>query len=153
MTDTDDFMAGFMEQERLRTLLTPEADTHNRRVLFDAFRYAGIGCVIVEFDGYGDSGQIERIAFFRPDNSECDCPAAEIELRSARYDGSGIDSETCPIAQAIETMAYRLLGGSHGGWENNEGADGTFTFLVEPRAISLVYNERYTATETFEHEF
>lgn len=153
MTDTDDFMARFREQERLRALLASEVDTHNRLVLFDALRDAGIGCVTVEFDGYGDSGQIERIAFLRPDNSECDSPATEIEIRSARYDGSGIDSESCPIAQAIETMAYRLLGDTHGGWENNEGADGTFTFLVEPRTIGLVYNERYTATETFEHEF
>lgn len=153
MTDTDDFMARFREQERLRALLTPEVDTHNRRVLFDALRDAGISCVTVEFDGYGDSGQIERIAFLRPDNSECDSPATEIEILSARYDGSGIDAETCPVAQAIETLAYRFLEDTHGGWENNDGAEGTFTFLVEPRTIGLVYNERYTATETFEHEF
>lgn len=153
MTNTDDFMARYIEQERLRALLAPVVDTHNKRVIFDALRDASIASVIVEFDGYGDSGQIERIAFLRLDNSECDSPATEIEIRSARYDGSGIDSETCPITQAIETMAYRLLGDSHGGWENNDGADGTFTFLVGPRTIGLIYNERYTSTETFEHEF
>jgi len=153
MTDTDDFMARYTEQARLRALLAPGVDSHNKRVLFDALRDAGIACVSVEFDGYGDSGQIESIAFLRPDNGECDGPATEVEIRSARYDGSGIDAETCTVAQAIETIAYRLLADSHGGWENNEGADGTFTFIVEHRTISLVYNEHYAATEAFEHEF
>lgn len=153
MTETDDFMTRYMEQERLRALLAPEVDGHNKTVLFDALGDASIACVAVEFDGYGDSGQIERVAFLRADNSECDCPPGEIEFRSARYDGSGIDSEACPIAEAIERMAYRFLEDSHGGWENNEGADGTFTFLVEPRTITLVYNERYTATDSYEHQF
>lgn len=153
MTGTDDFMARYLEQERLRALLAPEVNEHNKAVLFDALRDAGIACVAVEFDGYGDSGQIERVAFLRSDNGECEGPAAQIELRSTRYDGSGIDAETVPLADAIERIAYRFLGDSHGGWENNEGAYGTFTFLVEPRTIGLVYNERYEATETYEHQF
>lgn len=83
MTDTDDFMAHFREQERLRALLAPEIDMHNKRALFDALRDAGIACITVEFDGYGDSGQIGRIAFLGPDNSECEGPSTEIEIRSA----------------------------------------------------------------------
>lgn len=153
MTGTDDFMTRYMEQERLRALLAPQINEHNKTVLFVALQDAGIACVAVESDGYGDSGQIERVAFLRADNSECDGPPLEIELHSARYDGSGIDSENCSIPQAVEKMAYRLLANSHGGWENNEGAYGTFTFLVEPGTIGLVYNERYEATETFEHQF
>ena len=39
------------------------------------------------------------------------------------------------------------------GWENNDGACGTFVFDVPARALTLEHNERYTKVNTTSHEF
>jgi hypothetical protein len=41
----------------------------------------------------------------------------------------------------------------HGGWENNEGAHGTFEFDVANRTVSLEFNERFVDTTTYNHTF
>lgn len=70
-----------------------------------------------------------------------------------RYDGSGVETEFLCLPTAIERVCYDLLEFSYPGWENGEGAYGTFTFNVAARSINLVHDERYTASETFEHDF
>ena len=52
-----------------------------------------------------------------------------------------------------DLVAYDFLSETHGGWENNDGAYGEFSFDVAARTITLDYNERYTATEFYSHEF
>ncbi|MEQ1518940.1 MAG: DUF6878 family protein, partial [Usitatibacteraceae bacterium] len=39
------------------------------------------------------------------------------------------------------------------GWENNDGAYGEFTFTVSDQSIALDYNERFTSSEHFAHEW
>jgi hypothetical protein len=67
------------------------------------------------------------------------------------------DSPDHPFAEqnlkaAVETLAWDYLD-IHCGWENNDGAFGTFEFLIPDRTITLEHNERYTDTHTFIHEF
>jgi hypothetical protein len=124
----------------------------NKKVLFDLLAGAGISQVIVKFDGYGDSGQVEDIDAFNGDDP-ADLPDAEVEILSAHWGSADIKRACCSAADAIETMAYDFLSQTHGGWENNDGADGEFVFDVAERSISLDYNERYTATESYSHEF
>lgn len=50
-------------------------------------------------------------------------------------------------------MAYDLLEQTHAGWEDGEGAFGTFTFSVPDRTITLEHKERFIETELFEHMF
>ena len=57
------------------------------------------------------------------------------------------------VDEAVEQLAYDFLSETHGGWENNGGAYGEFTFDVAEGTITLDYNERYTATEFYSHEF
>ena len=57
------------------------------------------------------------------------------------------------VSDAIETLVYDLLETHHGGWEINDGAYGEFVFDVEAQSINLDFNERYTATNLFEHEW
>ena len=124
----------------------------NKTALFDALQKAGITAVIVHFDGYGDSGQIEDIEARQGDESR-ELPTDTIEVLSPVWDSSEIERQTCAITDAIETMAYDFLSQTHAGWENNDGAYGDFTFDVAARAISLDYNERYTASENYTHDF
>jgi ParB family transcriptional regulator, chromosome partitioning protein len=42
---------------------------------------------------------------------------------------------------------------THGGWENNDGAYGEFTFDVANRTITLAYNERHMESDYSEHVF
>ncbi len=58
-----------------------------------------------------------------------------------------------PLREAIETMSYALLESSHGGWENNDGAYGDFVFDVAAGTIALDYNERFSTSENYQHEF
>lgn len=58
-----------------------------------------------------------------------------------------------PLSEAIEQMAYELLGQTHGGWENNAGAYGEFIFDVAADTITLEFNMRVEDTEFFEHTF
>ena len=124
----------------------------NKTVLFDLLAEAGISQVVVKFDGYGDSGQVEEIDAFKGDQP-ADLPDAKFEIQSALWGSPDVKRELCSTDEAIETMAYDFLSQTHGGWENNDGAYGEFVFDVAERSISLDYNERYTATESYSHDF
>ena len=150
--DVDGWMARYHEEQRLRALLHPRVDAHNKTVLLNALREAGITRVDVEFDGYGDEGQIQSITCVGADDCQVEPPIGEIEIQSVIHDGSGVTSETMPVASAIEHVCYDLLAQHHAGWENNEGGYGTFVFDVARDAITYTHNERYETIETFEHE-
>lgn len=124
----------------------------NKAALFAVLAGVGITVVTVSFDGYGDSGQIESLDA-RADAESVELPAASVEL--ARPDWQSLETirEMQPLRDAIETMAYALLARTHGGWENNDGAYGAFTFDVAGGTIELDYNERYTASEQSSHSF
>ncbi len=53
--------AAWDEKERENTSRTDELLPTNKTALFDALATANITAVVVTFDGYGDSGQIENI--------------------------------------------------------------------------------------------
>jgi hypothetical protein len=125
----------------------------NKASLFNALAAAGIATVIVGFDGYGDSGQIETIDAFGPDNTEAQLPEATIAMAEVTFDGPRVVIEQRSPRDVIENMAYAFLEQTHDGWENDDGAYGEFTFDVAARSIALDYNERYIATNRYQHEF
>src|SRR6202035_5625925 len=93
----------------------------NKTSLFDALAAAGITTVIVNFDGCGDSGQIEMIEA-RAGDDDCALPSVEIEIASAGWGSATVERQTQPVRVAIETLVYDVLSQEHGGWENNDGA-------------------------------
>ncbi len=56
----------------------------NKTVLFDALAAAGISHVIVSFDGYGDSGQIESLEAKAGDDT-VDLPEAQVTVAIAEW--------------------------------------------------------------------
>jgi len=124
----------------------------NKAALFDVLAAAGIVTVTVRFDGYGDSGQIEDIEACATDTI-VELPPDRIEITEPLYDGSGLERSTPSVRDVIEKFAYDFLEETHGGWENNEGAYGDFTFDVESRTITLEYNERMMTSEYSQHAF
>jgi len=123
---------------------------HNKHMLFAELAEAGIHRVTVEYDGSGDSGQIDTIEAWNAGNDRMPLPLKPTIQFVAENPGS--PSVEYSLEAAIETVAWDYLD-IHCGWENNDGAFGTFEFLVPDRTITLEHNERYTDTHTFTHEF
>jgi hypothetical protein len=150
------------------TLATPEPDwetkraEHERRdaelrpvnktIVFDALAAAGITIVVVAFDGYGDSGQIENV-----EAKSCEdlvaLPSVGVEIASAVWDQTEPERTAMTLYDAIERLVFDFLGMTHDGWENSDGAYGDFTFDVAERTITLDYNERYMQSEYSQHVF
>lgn len=149
----NDAFAHYEAQARLRTQLASEVTPLNKAALFDMLQAAGIQCVIVHFDGAGDSGQIESIDATAPDETAAELPDGTIEIRTPLLDGSGAQAETMSVRDAIEKLAHDFLEEVHDGWENEDGAYGEFIFDVGERTIRLEYNERVMTTSYSEHEF
>lgn len=135
--------------EQMRRL--DECRPANIAALFDTLAGAGITAVVVTFDGYGDSGQIESIDATNADG-ETTLPQGEIAIVHPG-DGDATEHVSTDIKEAIEELAYDLLRDTHAGWENNDGAFGEFNFDVPARTISLDHNDRYTAIESYSHEW
>jgi len=124
----------------------------NKKILFDALHRTGITKVMVEFDGCGDSGQIEAITAFAGDDAVV-LPDITIEIAEASWRSPEITRSRLSIAEAIEHVAYNYLEERHDGWEINDGSFGEFDFDVTSRNIALTFNARYTDVHTSEHSF
>ncbi len=144
--------AAFDQKQREYARRAEQILAANKTVLFDALAAAGIETVTVIFDGYGDSGQIERIDV-EPGEGTILLPADRIEIARTIWESPEIERLTQTVQEAIETLVYDFLSQVHSGWEINDGAYGEFTFDVAERTIKLDYNERYTSSENFSHEF
>ena len=132
--------------------LEAELFTLNKSALLNALALAGVTRVVVSFDGYGDSGQIENVEAQAGDDPVA-MPAAAIEIAEAVWDQAEPKRSTVGIAEAVESLAYHVLEKTHCGWENNDGAYGDIIFDAEEETITLDYNERYTASENYTHTF
>jgi len=124
----------------------------NKAALFSVLSAAGITSVDVSFDGYGDSGQIESIDA-KADTAVILLPDATVTLIIIGWQDTDPTERTMPIHEAIEHFAFDCLAQTHGGWENNEGAFGTFLFDVADQSITLDYNQRFEDVASFEHAF
>lgn len=135
--------------ERHRKAVTA-ANEHNKPLVFDILAAAGITSVTVEFDGEGDSGQIQSVIACAGE-SHLELPQTPVTLHRAAWANETLTAGTEPLPGAIETLCYDYLEQEHGGWENNDGAFGTFSFDVAARTIELEFNGRFTdiATNTY----
>jgi hypothetical protein len=135
-----------------------EATLLNKTAVFDALSAAGITAVTVDFDGYGDSGQIQGITPFAGDAS-VELPKMSVAMRqiSHAFGGGSTEaaetSEEQSLFEAIEALCYDWLEERHGGWEIDDGSFGEFEFNVPARTIRLEYNGRITDVVTEHEEF
>lgn len=135
-----------------RQHLADEALAANKAALFDALAAEQVKTVTVQFDGYGDSGQIEDIDIDAP-KPQVMLLEATIEFARPLPDDSGIERSAMTIRDVLEHLAYDFLQNTHSGWGNNDGAFGDFLFDVEKRIIRLAFNARITESEYYEHTF
>ena len=124
----------------------------NKERLFDGLTAAGITHVTVTFDGAGDSGQIESIGAWSGETA-VDFPATEIDYAALTSDDPEVEMRQLSLEDVVEQLAYDFLSDTHGGWENNDGAWGEFCFDAAARCIHLEFNERFTSSELYTHDF
>jgi hypothetical protein len=115
-----------------RTARTLALRPGNKDRLFDGLMAAGITHVTVTFDGAGDSGQIESIGAWSG-KTAVEFPTTAIDYAALTWD----DPE-------VEIRQISL---------ENDGAYGEFCFDAAARCIHLDFNERFTSSELYNHEF
>lgn len=150
--DPTGFLRDFEEKQRAYKALSESVHAANKDALFPILAAAGITSILVRFDGSGDSGQIEEIDVVSGDKP-VSLPTSNVTIQRAEWGVSEAEPIECSINDAVETLVYAFLEETHGGWENNEGAYGEFTFNVAARTITLDYNERYEDTHYTQHSF
>jgi hypothetical protein len=135
-----------------------DARQQNKSAVFDVLTAAGITNLAVDFDGYGDSGQIEGITA-QAGVADAELPKTAVTIhevthvRSGNYETPKDEAKQQPLVEAIEGLCYDYLEEHHGGWEIDDGSFGRFEFNVSDRAISLEFNGRISDVVTEFEEF
>ena len=130
--------------------LADDVRAGDKAILFAALAKAGIHRVTINYDGSGDSGQIESIEAWNAANQKIPLPY-EVTIQASEHPEHPRAERK--LEEAIEALAWEYLHDLHWGWENNDGAFGTFVLDVPARTITLEHNERYTEVNTPSHEF
>ena len=125
MTQATDFYAQMLDSQRRAA----EQRVETRASLLCQLRALGVRSIEVQYEGYGDSGNVEDVVV-APDTV-----TLTDELRR-RVEDFGWD------------FAYALSPG----FENNEGGYGELTWVLATDNIDVSHSNRYIATNTTEHE-
>ncbi|MGL4441742.1 MAG: DUF6878 family protein [Bosea sp. (in: a-proteobacteria)] len=143
----DTVMSDYMAKEAAHRSLSASLRPSTKANLFAVLAGAGIVKVTVEFDGEGDSGQIETIEATDASGAPCELPANLMLVHHAVWGEPESRSHEMTIPELIESLAYDLLSDTHGGWEINDGSYGIFTFDVAAGSITLECNVRFVDSE------
>ena len=145
---SDDFETKYARHKEL----CAKANEQNKTVLFAALAPTGITTISVEFDGEGDSGQINGISA-RAGDQPAQLPVTRIALQQVSWGDTEATSSEFTLEAAVEALCYDYLEQEHGGWENNDGAYGEFHIDITERTIDLEFYSRYTDVEKYSHSF
>lgn len=148
MTQPNDIIAAYERHAKAQS----EANRVNKATLFEILAAAQITTVNAEFDGEGDSGQINDIIAYSGD-ALVPLPTLPVTLQQASCQTGDLKPHQSNLYEAIETLCYDYLSQEHGGWEDNDGAFGEFTFDVAERKIELEFNGRFSDSTLFTHSF
>ncbi|WP_289084244.1 DUF6878 family protein [uncultured Sulfitobacter sp.] len=125
MTQVNDFYAQMLEAQKRAA----EERVITRTALLTELRALGVTKIEVQYEGYGDSGNVEDVSV-TPDTI-----TLSEEMRR-RVEDFGWD------------FAYALSPG----FENNEGGYGELTWALETDKIDVSHSNRYIEANTTEHE-
>jgi hypothetical protein len=131
--------------------LLAEANEINKSVVFAALKAESITTLRVLFDGAGDSGQIQEV-IAETANGRATLPETQVEMLHASWGGKMTSAEM-QLRDAIDELCFDYLSQEHGGWENNDGGEGEFTFRVEDSSIDLDFVQFYTESTAHSHTF
>ncbi|RUS65188.1 hypothetical protein EGN72_00990 [Pseudorhodobacter sp. E13] len=125
MTQVNDFYAQMLESQR-RAAAQRVA---TRAALLSELRALGVTRIEVQYEGYGDSGNVEDV-LVSPDT---------ITL-------------TEEMRRRVEDFGWDFANALSPGFENNEGGYGELTWALATDKIDVSHSNRYIETNTTEHE-
>ena len=143
----NDFNKDFAENYSRYINTLTEANDRNKARVFDAFAAANITAVTVTFDGYGDSGQIDDVIAYAGE-AQAELPETPVMLEHVSWGGAVNASTSSSLKEAVEELCYAYLAQQHGGWQDNDGAFGTFELDVSQRTVELEFNGRFSDYST-----
>jgi hypothetical protein len=112
--------------------------------LINALASLGVAKVIVEYDGEGDSGQINSV-------SATGAGGQPVDLTRPAPNPIG-DGSHATLAAVIELFAWDALDVYHAGFENNDGGFGALTIEVGEGRFTLEHNSRFVDINSSETE-
>jgi hypothetical protein len=124
-----------------------------RGKMVQALKAAGVKSVEVEFDGYGDSGNVEGIAYTPPTDGKAEVSDSPHEVTDWSQGSPERTVRNYTLDELVEEVCYSLLSSGHPGWEINDGSYGTFRIDPEADSISLTFNQRIESVETYDEEY
>jgi hypothetical protein len=74
-------------------------------------------------------------------------------MQRASWSTGKVDSAKIALRDAIEELCFDYLSQEHGGWENNDGGQGDFTFYVAEQRIELDFSQFYMESTNHTHTF
>ncbi len=136
---------------------------NNKKIIFKALKVLKIKEVSVEYNGYGDSGQINDVLYYKTSDKPVDIDKLSNGLKliglkrsSGWSPHSARNYQDAPsdytLSQAINDLCYDLLEEKHPGWEINSGSDGTFTFTVSNEKIKWEHSDIVEERDLYEYE-
>jgi hypothetical protein len=98
MTDYADFWKLYQSHNKA----IAEANVLNKAVIFDALAAGGITRLTIEFDGEGDSGQLNGVAAYSGE-TQTTLPPTLITLHRSQLNTHGLITHSEVLTEAIET--------------------------------------------------
>lgn len=117
MTNSQTDFAAMTEEWRVER---EAANTSARAELLPQLRALGVTEVVAEYEGYGDSGNVENL--------------------TVQPEGIALPED---LARSVEDFAWSIAYHQHPGFENNEGGYGTLTWDIAADSITLDHADRY----------
>jgi hypothetical protein len=137
----------------------------NKAALVEAIKPIGLTRIEVDFNGGGDSGQVDEVRYFIGKKEPEDLETIKRTLvQQAKINDSTnwsddkkewvTTTKSPTIEELVEQICYDLLSANHGGWEINEGSYGEFVFSFgKSNKIDLTFNQRVESVETTEETY
>ena len=94
----------------------------------------GVAVVTAGYSGCGDSGQFDEFTFLTESGADVS------------------DQVPAEVRAEVETLLYDTLELRHGGWENNDGAEGEFQWTLAGNQFEHTHRSFYTECDTTEHD-
>lgn len=137
-----------------------ETNDGHKEILFDLMAQKGIEKLVVYFDGGGDDGGINDIEAIGPQAknwkkfADSIVDGARLKQNCGWHNGkqSFTWKDNVTVEEIVYDICYRVLNGSFGGWENEDGACGDFTIDATKRKVGLTMKQRYYEYDVSEHE-
>ena len=129
----------------------------NKNNILAALRTAGVKECTVNYNGSGDSGNLDE-PYFGAGVAVDDVKIEQTDVVTD-YDMSGGAAlrvqkpRSMRLREAIENLCYSKLEEQHGGWENNDGAQGFFVIDVEAGTIEWHHETNYVEIEVDKETF